>query len=148
MNQIEVQILQQNYLLTCPAGQEQHLRQAVERVNNTMTQIRDAGRVRARERIAVLAALNVAYELINTDGETPAGASSITDTPHQPPPEPTTAIAMMDAQLMHSLSLRIEQALQSSPALQEEQAQEEAVIAPVAQDALASPGDHPSTDAA
>ena len=60
MKQIEVQILQQSYLLTCPEGHESRLLDAVERVDTAMTRIRDAGKVRARERIAVLAALNLA----------------------------------------------------------------------------------------
>ena len=61
--QLEVQILQQTYLLACPEGQEARLLEAVERVDTAMTRIRDAGKVRARERIAVLAALNLAFEL-------------------------------------------------------------------------------------
>ncbi|WCM91826.1 cell division protein ZapA [Acidovorax sp. NCPPB 2350] len=63
MNQIEVQIMQQSYRLACPEGQQERLQQAVERVDAAMTRIRDAGKVRARERIAVLAALNLAFEL-------------------------------------------------------------------------------------
>ena len=63
MKQIEVQILQQSYLLACPDGQESRLLDAVERVDTAMTRIRDAGKVRARERIAVLAALNLAFEV-------------------------------------------------------------------------------------
>lgn len=63
MKQIEVQIMQQSYLLGCPEGHEARLLQAVERVDSAMTRIRDAGKVRARERIAVLAALNLAFEI-------------------------------------------------------------------------------------
>ena len=57
MKQLEVQIMQQSYLLGCPEGREARLLDAVERVDTAMTRIRDAGKVRARERIAVLAAL-------------------------------------------------------------------------------------------
>ena len=60
MKQLEVQIMQQSYLLGCPEGREARLLDAVERVDTAMTRIRDAGKVRARERIAVLAALNLA----------------------------------------------------------------------------------------
>ncbi len=63
MKQLEVQILQQNYLLSCPDGQEARLLDAVARVDAAMTRIRDAGKVLARERIAVLAALNLAFEV-------------------------------------------------------------------------------------
>ena len=67
MKQIEVQILQQSYLLTCPEGHESRLLDAVERVDTAMTRIRDAGKVRARERIAVLAALNLAFEIADRE---------------------------------------------------------------------------------
>ncbi|WP_082493318.1 cell division protein ZapA [Acidovorax sp. Leaf160] len=67
MKQIEVRILQQSYLLTCPQGHEQRLLEAVERVDSAMTRIRDAGKVRARERIAVLAALNLAFEVFDRE---------------------------------------------------------------------------------
>jgi cell division protein ZapA len=63
MKQIEVSIMGQSYLLGCPDGGEQQLRQAVSHVDREMCAIRDAGKLKARERIAVLAALNLAFEL-------------------------------------------------------------------------------------
>jgi cell division protein ZapA len=63
VNQIEVQIMGQSYLLGCPEGGEDKLRAAVQRVDEAMCRIRDAGKVRARDRIAVLAALNLAFDL-------------------------------------------------------------------------------------
>ena len=62
MKQLEVQIMGQSYLLGCPEGGESSLLDAVERVDSAMCKIRDAGKVRARDRIAVLAALNLASE--------------------------------------------------------------------------------------
>jgi cell division protein ZapA len=63
MKQLEVQIMGQSYLLGAPEGGEERLRQAVQRVDDAMCKIRDAGKVKARERIAVLAALNLAFDL-------------------------------------------------------------------------------------
>ncbi len=63
MKQLDVQIMGQNYLLGCPDGGEAKLTQAVQRVDAAMCKIRDAGKVRARDRIAVLAALNLAFEV-------------------------------------------------------------------------------------
>lgn len=63
MKQLEVQIMGQSYLLSCPEGGKSRLLAAVERVDSAMCQIRDAGKIRARERIAVLAALNLAFDL-------------------------------------------------------------------------------------
>ena len=63
MKQIEVSILGQAYTLGCPDGGEELLAKAVSAVDREMTNIRDAGKVKARERIAVLAALNLAYQI-------------------------------------------------------------------------------------
>lgn len=76
MNQIEVQIMQQSYRLACPEGQQERLLQAVGRVDAAMTRIRDAGKVRARERIAVLAALNLAFELADQEERAAAPESA------------------------------------------------------------------------
>jgi cell division protein ZapA len=62
MKQLEVQIMGQSYLLGCPEGGEQRLLEAVEKVDTAMCRIRDAGKVKARDRIAVLAALNLAFD--------------------------------------------------------------------------------------
>jgi cell division protein ZapA len=63
MKQLEVQIMGQSYLLGCPVGGEQRLLEAVEKVDTAMCKIRDAGKVKARDRIAVLAALNLAFDV-------------------------------------------------------------------------------------
>ena len=67
MKQIEVQIMGQSYLLGCPEGGEAQLRDAVERVDGAMCKIRDAGKVKARDRIAVLASLNLAFDLVQRE---------------------------------------------------------------------------------
>ena len=71
MKQIEVTILGQSYLLGCPENGEIALLEAVRNVDKEMSAIRDGGKVKARERIAVLAALNLAYALA---GRPPARA--------------------------------------------------------------------------
>lgn len=74
MKPIEVNILGQSYVLTCPDGGHENLLQAVSFVNSEMGSIRDAGRVKAREKIAVLAALNLAYQLVEARSDTPNSA--------------------------------------------------------------------------
>jgi len=63
MKQLDVQIMGQSYLLGCPEGGDARLLDAVEKVDAAMCKIRDAGKIKARDRIAVLAALNLAFEL-------------------------------------------------------------------------------------
>ena len=74
MKQLEVQIMQQSYLLSCPDGRESRMLEAVERVDTAMCKIRDAGKLKARERIAVLAALNLAFELGELSLQQPVAA--------------------------------------------------------------------------
>ena len=94
MKQMEVTIMGQSYILACPEGGEQSLLEAVGNVDREMMAIRDAGKVKARERIAVLAALNLAYAL----AERPAAVA-----PAGAPPAGTTDIG--------ALIRRIDQAL-------------------------------------
>jgi cell division protein ZapA len=75
MKQLEVQIMGQSYLLGCPEGGDARLLEAVERVDTAMCRIRDAGKVKARDRIAVLAALNLAFDV--SDRAAPAFTSNI-----------------------------------------------------------------------
>jgi cell division protein ZapA len=75
MKQLEVTILGQSYLLGCPDGGEIALLEAVGNVDREMSAIRDAGKVKARERIAVLAALNLAYALAARAAPRPAPSS-------------------------------------------------------------------------
>ena len=67
MNQLEVQIMGQSYILGCPDGAEERFHAAVRRVNDA--------KIKARDRIAVLAALNLAFELSDFSGD-PAEPSS------------------------------------------------------------------------
>ena len=79
MKQIEVKIMGQSYLLGCPEGGEAPLLAAVSQVDNEMSAIRDSGKVKARERIAVLAALNLAYALAERPAAPPPQAQAASD---------------------------------------------------------------------
>ena len=67
MSSIEVTIMGQGYRLVCPEGGEAPLLAAAAAVDREMSAIRDAGKVKARERIAVLAALNLAFDVAERD---------------------------------------------------------------------------------
>ena len=71
MNQVEVQIMGQSYILGCPAGAEERFQSAVRKVDAAMCSIRDAGKIKARDRIAVLAALNLAFDQGDSNVATP-----------------------------------------------------------------------------
>ena len=79
MKQMEVTILGQSYLLGCPENGEVALLEAVASVDREMSAIRDGGKVKARERIAVLAALNLAYALAGRPAAKPPGSGTAAD---------------------------------------------------------------------
>ncbi len=78
MKQIEATILGQSYMLACPPDGEALLREAVAIVDREMSAIRDAGKVKARERIAVLTALNLAYQKAEAGHQAPPAAPATT----------------------------------------------------------------------
>lgn len=94
MKQLEVSILGQVYMLGCPEGGEAQLQAAVALVDQEMTAIRDAGKVKARERIAVLAALNLAYQLAER-GSAPAAGTAATPAATAPGADDATLDALV-----------------------------------------------------
>jgi cell division protein ZapA len=97
MKQLEVQIMGQSYLLGCPDGGDARLLGAVERVDTAMCKIRDGGKVRARDRIAVLAALNLAFDLTDQSAHpTLATTSAVPSLPGQPSEKLDSLLARLD----------------------------------------------------
>ena len=107
MKQLEVQIMGQSYLLGCPEGGEQRLLDAVERVDTAMCKIRDAGKVKARDRIAVLAALNLAFDV----PERPPAPQPIQASPAAQEPVNGNGHAEVDDPRIASLITRLDAAL-------------------------------------
>jgi cell division protein ZapA len=70
--QLDVQIMGQSYILGCPVDGEERLLAAVGKVDEAMCKIRDAGKIKARDRIAVLAALNLAFDQGDSNAATSA----------------------------------------------------------------------------
>ncbi len=98
MKQMEVTIMGQSYRLGCPEGGEAALTAAVAQVDREMSAIRDAGKVKARERIAVLAALNLAYQLAEAPAETSRDAPLAAAVPA---PELDALVKRLDEALEH-----------------------------------------------
>jgi len=92
MKQVEVTILGQGYILGCPEGGEARLGAAVAAVDREMGAIRDAGKIKARDRIAVLAALNLAYQLAERSERASAAEAE------KPAPQAPEAKAPQDAE--------------------------------------------------
>ena len=98
---LDVNIMGQIYTLACPADEQAALLAAVREVDTEMCAIRDMGKVRARERIAVLAALNLAHSLIESrNAAKPAGNSTQTSLAFE---EDAQAVAQLTRQLDEAL---------------------------------------------
>ena len=65
MINLDVIIMGQPYRLACREGEQQTLREAVAYLDAKMCALRDSGRVKGTDRIAVMAALSVAAEFLS-----------------------------------------------------------------------------------
>lgn len=63
--QVSVRILDKEYQVACPADERTDLLDSAEILNAKMLEIRDSGRVVGLDRIAVMAALNMANDLLH-----------------------------------------------------------------------------------
>ena len=65
MIHIDVTIMGQPYRLACKEGEQRTLEEAVAFLDGKMCALRDSGKVRGNDRIAVMAALSVAAEFLS-----------------------------------------------------------------------------------
>lgn len=78
--QVEVSILGQSFKLSCKEGEDRALREAAYYLDQKMSVIRDGGRVKGTDRIAIMAALGIASELLAMkSSEGPLSGMSLVD---------------------------------------------------------------------
>ena len=66
---VTIRILEKDYQVACPAEEKAALLESAELLNHKMREIRDSGKVVGLDRVAVMAALNLANELIKAQGQ-------------------------------------------------------------------------------
>ncbi|CAE6950155.1 MULTISPECIES: cell division protein ZapA [Pseudomonas] len=64
-NTVNVQILDKEYCIACPADERANLEGAARYLDGKMREIRSSGKVIGADRIAVMAALNITHELLH-----------------------------------------------------------------------------------
>ena len=74
---VSVRILEKEYQISCPANERTALLDSAELLNNKMREIRDSGKVVGLDRIAVMAALNMANEMLKTQAKDEAIETNI-----------------------------------------------------------------------
>lgn len=63
---IDIAIMGREFRIACPEDEEEGLLEAVDFLDKRMGEIRDSGKLVGVERIAIMAALNITNELLNT----------------------------------------------------------------------------------
>jgi cell division protein ZapA len=63
---LQINVMGREFRVACPDDEQKGLLEAVEYLNRKMHEIRDNGKVVGLERIAIMAALNIAHELLST----------------------------------------------------------------------------------
>jgi cell division protein ZapA len=66
---VTIRILEKEYHVACPAEEKPALVASAELLNAKMREIRDSGKVVGLDRVAVMAALNLANELLKAQGQ-------------------------------------------------------------------------------
>jgi len=76
---LDVFILDKAYKIASPLAEQDNLRRAAQYLDRKMREIRGSGKVLGLERIAVIAALNIAHELLSLRQQTSGEAVSPAD---------------------------------------------------------------------
>ena len=63
---LQINVMGREFRVACPENEQKGLLEAVDYLNKKMNEIRDNGKVIGLERIAIMAALNIAHELLAT----------------------------------------------------------------------------------
>lgn len=63
---LQINIMGREFRVACPEEEQKGLLEAVDYLNRKMQEIRGGGKVVGLERIAMMAALNIAHELLST----------------------------------------------------------------------------------
>ena len=61
---LQIAIMGREFRVACPENEQASLLEAVDYLNRKMLEIRDAGKIIGLERIAIMAALNIAHEML------------------------------------------------------------------------------------
>ncbi len=79
VSRVSIRILEKEYHVACPAEQRRALQDSADLLNSKMREIRDSGKVVGLDRIAVMAALNITNELLQTRVRDDSLETDVTD---------------------------------------------------------------------
>jgi len=64
---VTIRILEKEYKISCPRGEHESLLVSAKKVNENMEKVREGGKALSADRVAVMAAINIAHDLVKTD---------------------------------------------------------------------------------
>ncbi len=76
-NAVTIKIMGKDYLVACNEDEKQDLLRSADHLNRKMCEIRDSGKIIGTDRIAVMAALNIAHELLNQEKNKDVSQSAV-----------------------------------------------------------------------
>jgi cell division protein ZapA len=62
---LTISLLGREFRVACPDGEEKQLLASADYLNRKLKEVRDTGKVLGNERIAIMAALNIAHEIMS-----------------------------------------------------------------------------------
>jgi cell division protein ZapA len=64
---VTVRILEKEYKISCPEGEHESLLASARNVNENMKKVREGGKALSADRVAVMAAINIAHDLVKAE---------------------------------------------------------------------------------
>lgn len=64
---VTIRILEKEYKISCPQGEHDSLLTSARNVNDNMIKVRESGKALSADRVAVMAAINIAHELVKNN---------------------------------------------------------------------------------
>ena len=77
---VTINVMGREFRVAAPGGEERQLVASVDFLNKKMREIRDTGKVVGNERIAIMAALNIAHEYLQLQAGAPASGKAAKST--------------------------------------------------------------------
>ena len=74
---LTINVMGREFRVACPEGEEKPLLASVDFLNRRLREVKDAGKVVGNDRIAMMAALNIAHELLSQKGTKAVDAGDI-----------------------------------------------------------------------
>lgn len=75
---VNVEILGKEYMVACPLESRQDLERAAKLLNDRMLEIKSQGKLYGSERVAIMAALNLAHDYLNATGSSQSAQTQLT----------------------------------------------------------------------